>query len=177
MSEAAPPEPTRPDPAEPARGEPVEPASGPAARAKRLADGLVGRLTRDGSLTEQVEDGVRLLAHGGTVVASLREHAGTVVVDVDARAGAGDPVRLRRLGSPHPDRERSAAGWRRLTVRTSADASRVVQALRAPRERAAEPRRGRFVREVGPYAVEVGGIRVRRIVDPPAEAEDRKSVV
>src|SRR5436305_1936905 len=97
--------------------EAVPAPGGPAARAKRLADGLIARAMRAGGLEENVEGDARVLVHDGRPAARIRADGGSLVVDLDSRSGAGDPVLLRRLGSPHPDRVRSAAGWRRVVVK------------------------------------------------------------
>ena len=149
----------------------VPASGGAAARAKRLADGIVARATRVGGLEHEEEGADRILSHGGREVARMRADGGTLVVDVDSRAGAGNGILLRRLGTPHPDRARSAAGWRRVVVKRIADASRVAQALRPPREQGGGDVPARRVRTIGPYALDVGGVRVRRLLDPPG-AED-----
>jgi uncharacterized protein YeaO (DUF488 family) len=154
------------------------PASGAAARARRLGDGIVARATRVGGVEEREESGARVLIHEGKVVARIVAEGGTVVVDLDSRAGVGDGVALRRLGSPHPDRERSAAGWRRVVVRRLAEASRVASALRAPRESdVGDAPASRRVREIGPYALDVGGIRVRRLLDPTSPRDGQRVFV
>src|SRR5688572_20063102 len=105
-------------------------AAGPAARSARLLDGLLERLLRGDVLERRVDGPTVDLLAAGRVVLRLRAGQGDVLADVDPRAGVGDAAALRRIGAPHPDRERSKAGWRRARVRTHADAARLVQALR-----------------------------------------------
>jgi uncharacterized protein YeaO (DUF488 family) len=125
--DAPPPEPARK--ARPAR------AKGPEGRARLLLDGLVTRLVRRGLSARREEGGV-LFVREGAVVARAEPAAGYVLVDLDPRAGAGSERGLRNLGVPHPDRERSARGWRRMEVRTHRDGDVVVSTLRAPRDKA-----------------------------------------
>jgi uncharacterized protein YeaO (DUF488 family) len=155
----------------------VPASGGAAARAKRLSDGLVARAMRRGGIEERVEGDVRVLSQGGRPVAWIRPDGGTLVVDVDARAGVGDGILLRRLGAPHPDRERSAKGWRRVVVKRVADASRVAQALRAPREAGAGDAPTRRPYAVGPYALDVGGVRVKRLLDPSSPEDGTRVFV
>ena len=81
----------------------------------------------------------------------------------------GDPAALRRIGHPHPDRARSAQGWRRFVVRTRADAARLVRALRAPRV----PRSG----PPPPAGMLVGRVRVRRLMDAPDPRDGTRVLV
>ncbi len=143
-----------------------ERGGGPGARARRLLDGIVERVARAGGgafgLVATADGDAVALSARGRVVARLSPSRGDVFVDVDPRSGAGNPSALRRLGSPHPDRTRSAAGWRRVVVRTHADAARAVHAPRSPRgEEGDAPRpqtTGLLVRRV----------RVRRLGAPPS---------
>jgi uncharacterized protein YeaO (DUF488 family) len=152
--------------------------SGAAARGARLAAGIVARALRHGGLEAADEGGVSVLAAGGRTVARVAATGGHVVVEVDSRAGAGDGVRLRRLGVPHPDRRLAEQGWRRAEVRNAADASRVVQALRPPREGGGAPRgAGRGTVAFGAEALDVGGVRVRRLLDPASPADGERVFV
>ena len=140
--------------------------SGAADRARSLLEGVVDRVARgDGLKARPIRDGVDLLA-GERLVAALRPIGGLVAVDVDPRAGAGDAIALRSLGTPHPDKARSAAGWRRTILHNHADAARLVHALRPARDKATnEPLEAR-----DPLLL-AGTVRVRRVTEPP-QAED-----
>ena len=175
----APPDlPESPDPANAPAERPAQEAAGPLARARRLAAGMADRVTSHSGLALAEEGEARLLSHEGRLVAVLAAMEGHVRVDVDPRGGVGNPAALRSLGSPHPDAARSAAGWRRVLVRTQADAARVVNALRAPLTKstgqAAGPRR-KWAPEGD--AVLVGRIRVRRLEDPPQDADGARVLV
>ncbi len=162
-----------PPPAGPAPGpKPVVP-SGAVERARKLARGIADRLAAVGEdseddaddrrrLSSEEDEGGLVLSLGGRTVARLAFRPGFVRAEVDPRAGVGDAVALRRLGSPHRDAARSAAGWRVFDVRTHRDASALVSALRGHgRGAAVEPTVGGI-----PIArVDVGRVRVARIQD------------
>jgi uncharacterized protein YeaO (DUF488 family) len=150
-----------------------ERAGGPAARAARLLDGLVERLERRG-LSSRRERGEVVLERRGAVVARCRPVEGHLVVDVDPRGGAGSERELRRLGVPHPDRARSAKGWRRVEVRTHRDADVVVTALRAAKD--APEARPEGVVVTSRTRVPEGSVRVRR-ADAPPRPEDGARVL
>jgi uncharacterized protein YeaO (DUF488 family) len=146
--------------------EPADRKSGAAARGERLLAGVVERLAREGAYEAIVDGRVTTLASGGRPVCRLVVLGADVEAGVDPRAGAGSPAAMRRLGTPHPDRARSAEGWRRFVVRTNADAARLVHALRTPREKSTgEPRAARAP------AFVVGRVSVRRLVDPRREED------
>lgn len=140
------------------------PSEGAVARARRLLDGLVERLERGGLAVRTMDDGSAEVVGRGRVVARMRPVRGQLEVDLDAKAGVGDPVLVRRQGVRHPDRARAAAGWRRVEIHHGADANRLLEALR--------PRGGRGRAPHAPLpAVVVGQVRVRRLEDP-AQPED-----
>ena len=158
--------------------EEVPEARGPLARARRLLEGMTSRLAAHEGPTLSAEGDVRTLSTGKIVVAVMTAMEGHVRVDLDPRAGVGDPAALRNLGSPHPSVERSAGGWRRILVRTRADAARVVNGLRTPREKstgdAAVPARRPFLRLDEVY---VGRVCVRRLEDPAREGDGARVFV
>lgn len=140
--------------------------AGAPARARRLAGGIAARLAKVEGLVVTEEEKGHVVKFEGRVAARLLFGHGVVDVHVDPRAGVGAPLKLRRIGSPHPDRRLSAEGWRRMVVRTSRDASRVVDALRRPKAKSTgddlAPGRHR-----GPRTdLLVGRVRVRRLRDP-----------
>lgn len=143
--------------------------AGAPARARRLAGGIAARLGKVEGLVVTEEEKGHVVKFEGRVAARLLFGPGVVDVHVDPRAGVGAPVKLRRIGTPHPDRRLSAEGWRRMIVRTSRDASRVVDALRRPKSKSTgddlAPGRHR-----GPRTdLLVGRVRVRRLRDPVRE--------
>lgn len=144
---------------------------GAAERGKRLAAGLVARLSRAG-LSSADEGGATVLSRDGVVVARVVPDSGFAVVEVNPRAGVGDAVALRRIGTSHPDPARSAAGWRRSEVRTRRDAAVALHALE--RRGVPDPRlRGREALREGP----VGVVRVRRVDEPKREGDGTRVLV
>jgi uncharacterized protein YeaO (DUF488 family) len=143
-----------------------KPIGGPRGRAKALADGIAIRVAkRDGAVLREA-DGRTVLEIDGRLAARWALRDGYVDVEVDPRSGVADEVTLRRVGMPHPDRERSKAGWRLIRVRTHRDASRVVSALKAPRVKATGEERGSR-RMVMRTELLVGSVHVRRLEDAP----------
>ncbi len=143
---------------------------GAAKRGQDLAEGLVVRLVRAG-LAASADGGATALSREGVVVARIEPAAGIALVDVNPRAGAGDAAALRRLGIPHPDSAKSAAGWRRQEVRTHRDADRVLQALKRPGVERLLP--GREAAREGP----VGVVHVRRVDEPRREGDGARVLV
>ncbi len=149
-----------------ARVKKAKPTGGPLGRAQALADGLAFRLgSREGAQIRS-EDGRTLFELHGRLAARWTPKAGWLDVELDPRSGAGDERAMRRVGVPHPDRERSKAGWRLIRVRTSRDASRVISVLKAPREKATGDLRAAR-RLVMRTELLVGSVHVRRLEDPP----------
>lgn len=160
-------EPEVPDPTPPAgRAKKAKPTGGPLGRAQALADGLAFRLgSREGARLVP-DEGRTLFEVNGRLAARWTPKAGWLDVELDPRSGAGDEAAMRRVGVPHPDRERSKAGWRLIRVRTSRDASRVVSVLKAPREKSTGDLRVAR-RLVMRTELLVGSVHVRRLEDPP----------
>ena len=151
--------------------------AGAPARARRLAGGIAARLAKVEGLVVTEEEKGHVVKFEGRVAARLLFGHGVVDVHVDPRAGAGAPLKLRRIGSPHPDRRLSAEGWRRMVVRTSRDASRVVDSLRRPKSKATGDDLAHG-RHRGPRTdLLVGRVRVRRLRDPVREDDGARVYV
>lgn len=142
------------------------PERGPIARARALAAGIAVRVVkREGAILTET-GGHTTLEIDGRLAARWTLKDGWVDVEVNPRSGVSDERVLRRVGMPHPDRERSAAGWRLLRVRTHRDASRVVSALKAPRVKSTGEERGAR-RLLLRTELLVGSVHVRRLEDAP----------